>query len=97
MLVNCVWKDIGGTFVILDLKGGSVLSIESNSCAGLIWKLLSIQKKLDIKDIVNKITDEYDVESDQAATDVYEFVNQLNQLGIISNRPNKGERRKFHD
>lgn len=50
-----------------------------NEVSARIWDL--IDGKLTVGAILEKITDEYDVEKATAQQDLFEFINQLEQIG----------------
>jgi hypothetical protein len=79
-----VVRDVGGSAVIvptgarvLDLNGLVVL----NDSGRLVWDALSAERSED--ELVQCLTDRYDVSPDQARADVRELLERFAALGII--------------
>lgn len=70
---KCPWRELDGSVVIVDLETEACLSM--NEVASKIW--LSVDGSHSIADIVNIITNTFDVNREQAAEDVSRFLNQL--------------------
>ena len=66
-------RDVGEETVILSPAGDQVLSL--NTVGSFIWKQLDGQHNL--RDLVDILCDEYEVEPGQAQADLVEFIQQL--------------------
>jgi hypothetical protein len=65
--------------VLLDYSRGNYLGL--NAVAALTWKLL--EKGRPIDEIIETITNEYDVLPDRARRDIAQLVGDLHSLGIV--------------
>jgi len=52
-----------------------------NDVASYIWQLL--EKPHTVKDIINKIIEQYDIDTQSAEKDVLSFINQLKDRNLI--------------
>jgi hypothetical protein len=57
-----------------------------NDVGARVWELVNGQRTLEV--IISMICLEYEVAPDQAEADIIEFINQLEQKGIIELSPN---------
>lgn len=74
-----VWRKTEDGVVIVDPKGGNVQVL--NGVGSDIWTLLSDGKSLD--EIGEFVVAEYEVEKEQATTDVNAFVDDLIERGLL--------------
>ncbi len=65
--------------VLIDTTRGEIFSF--NETAGVIWELLDGER--DLGSIAGEISSEYDVDSDEAAGDVVEFISQLLEAELV--------------
>ena len=70
--------EIGGEAVMMSIENGAYFGL--NPIATRIWDL--IEKPSSIAELVQAITDEYEVSGEQAAADVQEFVADMVTRGI---------------
>lgn len=74
-----VAESIEGDTVILDLDGDEYFTL--NEVAGAIWALL--EEGASIDELVEDVTDQYEVDSDRARNDVREFLAGALEAGIV--------------
>jgi len=70
--------EIGGEAVMMSIEKGAYFGL--NPVATRIWDLIEQPKT--IAELIQAITDEYDVSAEQAADDVQEFVAEMIERGI---------------
>ena len=70
--------EIGGEAVMMSIENGAYFGL--NPIATRIWDLIEQPKT--IAELIQTITDEYDVSAEQAADDVQEFVADMLERGI---------------
>ncbi len=70
--------EIGGEAVMMSIENGAYFGL--NPIATRIWDLIEQPKT--IAELIQTITDEYDVSAEQAADDVQEFVAEMIERGI---------------
>lgn len=79
-----ITRSIGGETIIVPIRGGAG-DLESiyglNEPAGLIWSLLDGKRPL--KDVVQAVLDEYEVDPGGAERDVVSFLGSLEELGLV--------------
>ncbi len=75
-----VYRIIDGNAILVSSKDDKIMSI--NEVGTRIWDLLD--GKTTIKEIIVKITEEFDVDQDTAKDDVQEFVEKCLKINIIS-------------
>jgi hypothetical protein len=79
MVRNQVSSDLGGEAVILHLASGTYYSL--NEVGAHIWSLL--QRPRQVREIVESIVAEYDVDREQCAVDVHRLLDMLAREGLI--------------
>ena len=72
--------DIDGDKVMMDLEKGQYFAL--NSVASRIWE--EIQSPVKISDVVNTLLSEYDVDRETCENSVIEFIEGLNDAGLLS-------------
>jgi len=72
-------SDMDGEYVILNLESGTYYGIEGVGAA--VWK--QIQKPTALARVRQAVLDEFDVQSEQCASDISKFLNDLNVQGLI--------------
>jgi hypothetical protein len=81
---NVVTRSIGGETIMVPIAGGAG-DLESiygvNELGERIWCLLGGKKS--IKEVVQAIMDEYEVDPDEAEKDVRDFVRALENFGLV--------------
>ena len=75
---DMISAEIGGEAIMMSIEKGAYFGL--NPVATRIWDLLEQPKT--IAELVQAITDEYDVSVEQAAADVQEFVADMIERGI---------------
>jgi len=73
-------QEVNGETVLLDLEGESYFGL--NEVGTRIWQLL--QTETTIEDILNTLTDEYDVSRIQLECDVGELLDKLADAGLVA-------------
>ena len=73
------WREVDGSAVIIHPRMGEVHGLSSVATA--IWRLSDGSR--DVSAIAAAISAEYDVETDVVSQDVTEFLNQLEDLGLL--------------
>ena len=76
---NQVSSDLGGEAVILHLASGTYYSL--NEVGALIWSLLQQPRK--VRQIVDHVVAEYDVDRDECEADLYRLLDALSREGLI--------------
>jgi hypothetical protein len=79
---NQVCCDMGGDWIILNLKSGIYYGIDE--VGAMIWALL--EKPMTLTDIRDAILKEYDVEADACERDVLAFIEQIDAAGLVEVR-----------
>ena len=67
--------------VMVDFQTGKYFMIKG--VGNDIWDMLG-EEKISVSEIIQKILDEYDVDEDTCKEQVFDFLNQLEGLGIIA-------------
>ena len=81
---SIVSRKIDDEFILVPIRQdvGELSSIYTlNEVAGRIWEL--IDGKCSVEDIAKKIIEEYEVESQEAESDVCYYLEQLENKGLI--------------
>ena len=80
-----VLREIAGDYIIIP-TGKTILDfnglITVNEVGVSLWKML--QDEATYEELVKGILDEYDVEETVARADIQEFLDRLNEAGILS-------------
>lgn len=80
-----VLREIAGDYIIIP-TGKTILEfnglITVNEVGVSLWKML--QDEATYEELVKGILDEYDVEETVARADIQEFLDRLNEAGILS-------------
>ncbi len=74
------WTELEGKTVILDTREGRQFH-EFDEVASFLWALLDHCKSLD--ELVERLTDEYDIHIDQAKLDIENFLKTLREKKLI--------------
>lgn len=84
----CV-REIAGDFILVPV-GEAALEfsgiITTNEVGALIWETL--QQDVTMEQLVQKITDEFEIDSKTAQSDAEEFVQRLKSLGLLDEKSN---------
>ncbi len=79
-----VLKNLGNEHILVP-TGGEVTNLNGilvlNDTALFIWKML--ENEIDEKDLVEAVAKEYNVEEEQAAKDVREFLEELSSKNML--------------
>jgi coenzyme PQQ synthesis protein D (PqqD) len=73
-------QELQGDAVLLDLKTGVYFGLDRVGTR--MWRLIGEHKA--IPDIVNAVTEEFDVSEQKCTDDVLAFVKRLNEQGLIA-------------
>lgn len=76
---HVAWQQVDGDAVLVDLDSGR--SIGLNPVGTLIWTLISASATP--QQIVLRLVETFDVEGDEAASDVQAFLAELRSRGLI--------------
>lgn len=83
---NFILREIAGEHILIPV-GEAALRVHGmvtlSESALLLYEKLQ-QRECDEEDLVNALLAEYDVEKDVASADVKAFLNQMRQVGILS-------------
>lgn len=71
--------DLNGDKVMMDLEKGKYFAL--NSIGSRIWDL--IENKISIKEVINKLLEEYEVDKDTCEKTVGEFIDKMNKENLI--------------
>jgi hypothetical protein len=74
------YKTIGQETIILDTKLNQQVH-QLNELGSFIWNLCDGEHEL--QEIISRVCDEFDVNSEMATQDVYEFLEQLYQKNLL--------------
>lgn len=77
---DIIWRSIKGEAVLLNPVDGSYFGL--NTVGSSFWEEVDGEKTME--EIINLLLQEYKVERDVLALDIEEFVDSLEDLGIIS-------------
>lgn len=72
--------DLDGEKVMMDLIRGAYFML--NDVGTKIWDM--IKEVVSIREIVDSLLDEYDVEEEECKNEVIEFIQQLEQFNLIN-------------
>ena len=72
-------REVDGEMVILDLSENAYFGL--NEVGTLIWQ--SLQSGMALQEIASKITEEYEVESDEASRDLLNVLGELQSKGMV--------------
>lgn len=76
---NCIWRFLDNETVVFSDDGQLVHQL--NDTGAEIWEMLD--GKTSITQIVNKIYEEFDVQKEEAETEVKLFIETLHKKGLI--------------
>ena len=77
-----IHTDLGGEAVILALESGQYYSL--NNVGTRVWEL--VQESKTVKDLVQEIMEEYDVEAELCKTDILTLLEDLASEGLVEVR-----------
>ncbi|EQC50754.1 PqqD family protein [Bacteriovorax sp. DB6_IX] len=75
------WTKLNDNIVILDTRDGHIYH-ELNSVASLIWTEITTGSTLD--SLIQKVTEEYDIDANTAQHDVLELLEKFKNKGLLS-------------
>jgi hypothetical protein len=79
-----VLRQVAGTWVVLPLKTDTVDfngMVRLNDSGAMLWKIL--EQGASREELVQTLTERYNVPREQAAQDLDEFIGILNQVGCL--------------
>jgi len=85
---SVVSRTVAGETLVVPVRGkvGDLASIYSfNGTGSLIWQLLDSPRTL--ADLIAQVEHEYEVEPDQARTDVLQFLRDMHSVGLLEVLP----------
>lgn len=82
---NIVTRKTGSEYVLVPVANNiadmnSVYTL--NESGAFIWEL--IDGKRNVEEIINKLTEEYDIDHDSAEKDLFSFINDMSNYLIIN-------------
>ncbi|AFY99915.1 PqqD family protein [Calothrix sp. PCC 6303] len=81
---DILFSQIDNEAILLHINGGHYYSLSETSLP--FWEALQNQQPLEV--VVNKITDEYEVEREQVLKDLQDFLQDLANYDLISSDSN---------
>jgi len=72
-------SEIDDEVVMMNIDTGKYYGMDA--IGSRIWEL--IEDEIQVKDLIDKLMEEYDVEEEQCRKDVLEFLNQLNANKLL--------------
>ena len=80
LISEIIWRVLDDNAVLVSPEGGQVTIL--NGVGTIIWSLIDGQSNG--LDIARQLAQQYDVSSDQAQNDVEQFLNKLQNRGLIT-------------
>ncbi len=77
---NVLFQEVDGEAVLLSLDEGCYYGLDEVGTT--IWKLIG-EEKLEPEQVVNRLTEIYEVEPEQARGDLDRFLGDLRESGLI--------------
>lgn len=77
---NLVFSKIDEEIVMMSINNGEYYGLDN--IGSRIWEI--IEKPVSFKELIETLKDEYEVTENQCISDVIEFINALNNKGLIS-------------
>jgi hypothetical protein len=77
---DILFRQVENEGILMHIPSGTYYSLSETSI--LFWEALSQQETLEI--IIDKITDEYNVERSQVISDLEVFIEDLSNFGLIT-------------
>jgi len=82
---NIVTRKTGNEYVLVPIANNiadmnSVYTL--NETGAFIWELIDGRKS--VEEIINRLTEEYDIDYDSASQDVFSFINNMSNYLIIN-------------
>jgi len=75
---HVAWQQVGGEAVLVDLETGNAVGL--NPTGSFVWTRLDDQPD---SEIAVALAEHFDIEKDEAAGDVREFVSRMRDRGFI--------------
>ena len=76
---DILFRRVENEGILMHIPSGTYYSLSETSI--LFWEALSQQKNLE--PVIDRITDEYDVERSQVVNDLQAFIQDLSNFGLI--------------
>lgn len=80
---SALWTELDGQFMLMNIENGSYYEV--TGIGGVIWHMLETPRSE--ADIVEAITDRYEVEREQCARDVRAFLDKLVATHVVTEQP----------
>lgn len=77
---DLIYQELDGEMVLLDMKSGQYFGLDSIGCR--IWHML--QQQVHPQQMVETLTNEYEVEPEACEQQILTFIEQLQQNNLIS-------------
>ena len=82
---NIVTRKTGNEYVLVPIANNiadmnSVYTL--NETGAFIWELIDGRKS--VEEIINRLTEEYDIDYDSASKDIFSFINNMSNYLIIN-------------
>ena len=71
--------DMNGSAVMMDIMSGKYYNL--GEVGGRIWEML--EEPMTLRNLVQKLTDEYDVSAERCRSDMLPFLNTLIERGLL--------------
>ena len=81
---DVLYSEVENEAILLHVSGGTYYNLSETSLP--FWEALQNQQPL--QPVVEKITNEYEVEREQVLKDLQAFLQELSNLGLISQKSN---------
>ena len=81
---DLVTRDVAGETIVVPVRSnvGDLDSIYTlNEVGTAIWGLIDGRK--DVQKIIEKICSEYEISAEEAEQDIFEFIEQLKEIGVV--------------
>ncbi|AZV56469.1 lasso peptide biosynthesis PqqD family chaperone [Clostridium sp. AWRP] len=76
---DVVSAELDDMTVMMSIENGSYYGF--NEISTVIWAF--IEENIKVKDLVRKLTDEFDVSTEECEKDVIKFLNELKKLNLV--------------
>jgi hypothetical protein len=78
---DVLFQEVGGEMVLLDMASENYFGLDS--IGARIWQMLG--EGLNLAEVVASLFEEYEIDAETLETDVCEFIDSLQEAGLIKN------------
>lgn len=78
---NYISKRVLDNDIVMDITGNKKILLKLNETAAFMFDRL--KKGISFDDLVHAVTENYDIDVDDASKDINEFVNKLKELDVL--------------